>query len=357
MRTFDDLLIDAGSELDECCANVAAAPRPAASGPPRTRAVAATAAVALVAVSGAVFWAVRETDAPGSTVKATTSSTPPMSVDPTSIPVPTVPLNMPIADPISKGSTGDDVRRVEQRLNDLGFFVGDVDGQFDDQTEQAVWAFKQLVGGVFWQSFEHDESKAIITPDIWLQMSEPVEIVPRRPTGDSSTHVEIYLPLQVLVVFTADQPVLIAHISSGELDGDGNPIMFCETLTIDTDVDGQTLDPPREQAFCAETKTPGGVFEINRRVDGRRAGPLGDAYRPQYFNYVIAIHGAANVPSIPASHGNVRVTTGAADELWRILSPADKVYVWGQDGKEPENYTNAESLPSFSYADPKSTTP
>ena len=34
----------------------------------------------------------------------------------------------------------------------------------------------------------------------------------------------------------------------------------------------------------------------------------------------------------------------------------DLVYVWGQDGKQPEQYTKRDSLPSFNYADPDATT-
>src|SRR6185436_11920150 len=39
-----------------------------------------------------------------------------------------------------------------------------------------------------------------------------------------------------------------------------------------------------------------------------------------------------------------------------MVAKGDLVYVWGQDGKEPEQYSRRDSLPSFNYADPDATT-
>lgn len=44
---------------------------------------------------------------------------------------------------LSNGSTGDDVLRVQQRLMDLGYTVGDLDGYYGSVTEAAVRAFQQ----------------------------------------------------------------------------------------------------------------------------------------------------------------------------------------------------------------------
>jgi hypothetical protein len=139
------------------------------------------------------------------------------------------------------------------------------------------------------------------------------------------------------------------------VDDFGNPITFCEETTLDTDALGQPIDPPSRRAICAESKTPGGVFQIVRREEGKRFGPLGGMYRPQYFNYGITVHGAENVPDRPVSHGAIRVTNAAADALWDILGTGDAVYVWAQDGREPESYTKAETLPSFLRPDPDAT--
>ena len=305
----------------------------------------------LVAASVAVFVALRHDVTTPVMGPSASAGAPQTSTDGTAT-TDEVAASVSLASTVRVGSTGDDVRRVEQRLDDLGFFVGDVDGTFDEQTEQAVWAWKKLAQGQSWRDFELDANRSAVAPSMWLRMTAPFEVSPRRPSGDSSTHVEVYLPQQVVVVFTADKPVFITNISSGEVDDAGQPVTFCETVLADTDADGKPVSPPLQQSVCAESKTPGGVFAIARGFDGNRTGSLGAMYRPQYFNYGIAIHGALNVPPVPVSHGAIRVTTAAADQLWQILAPGQRIYVWGQDGREPEDYTKEESLPSFAYPAP-----
>jgi peptidoglycan hydrolase-like protein with peptidoglycan-binding domain len=364
VRTLDDLLIDAGAALDERCAELEPSTSDRGVGRSPRRHVVVGAAASVVAVASVAFLAVRDggdraSVAPGPPATAPISETldtlPSTSSDSTmpastGEPSTTIPS---LTGPIAKGSSGEDVRRVEERLAELGFFVGEIDGEFDSLTQQAVWAWKKVVGDVSWQEFDDDPAKTTVTSEIWQQMLQSTDIAPRRPQGDESTHVEIYLPLQVMAVFTGDRPVLIGHVSSGEVVDDGvEPTTFCEVVTLDTDANGEPIDPPQEQAICAQTRTPGGVFEITRRLDGTRIGPLGGMYRPQYFNYGIGIHGAENVPTRPVSHGMVRISKAAADAAWSLLDRGDRVYVWGQDGQEPEEYERSESLPSFLYPAP-----
>ena len=184
------------------------------------------------------------------------------------------PTAAPLASPLSLGSAGEDVRRVQERLTELGFQPGPADGQFGSGTQQAVWAFKKLIGGVAWEAFATRNDQTVVTEELWQQMADPsVRFLPRRP--GAGTHVEVYLPLQVLAVFRDDEPTFIAHISSGELRPDGNPATFCETATYDTDEYGSPYPEPVTKQVCAESKSPGGVFTFNRSHDGNRVSPLG----------------------------------------------------------------------------------
>jgi hypothetical protein len=277
---------------------------------------------------------------------------PSIGTDTTAVPI----VKTSFAQTLAKGSFGDDVTQLQARLTELGFVPGTVDGQFGSLTQQAVWAYKKLVGGATWEELDASDSKTAVSNELWQQMQEPIAISPRRPQGIGSTHVEIYLPLQVLAVFTDDRPVFIAHISSGELTDEGLPAEFCETVKLDTDANGEPLDPPVEKAICADSKTPGGIFGFTRRYEGKRVGPLGGMLNPVYFNYGIAIHGAENVPTAPASHGCVRIHNKLSEVFPTLVARRDKVFVWGHDGKEPEYYTRAESLPSFNRPDPNATT-
>ena len=283
---------------------------------------------------------------------STVTSAPVVVTDPGAAPV----VKTSFAQTLAKGAAGDDVTQLQTRLTELGFAPGTIDGQFGSLTQQAVWAYKKLVGGTTWQELDNSDNKTAVTNELWQQMQDPITIAPRRPQGVGSTHVEIYLPLQVLAVYTDDRAVFIAHISSGDLTDAGVPATFCETVTLDTDANGEPIDPPVEKAICADSKTPGGIFRFTRRYEGKRVGPLGGMLNPVYFNYGIAVHGAENVPTEPVSHGCVRIHNKLSEVFPSLVARGDKVFVWGHDGKEPEYYTKAESLPSFNYADPNATT-
>jgi lipoprotein-anchoring transpeptidase ErfK/SrfK len=315
------------------------------------------AAAVLVVLAGVGALAIRSTDQSGqraalpldSTAAATT--TPADSTTTVLSATTLTATTTALVETIGKGSSSDDVTAVQRRLSELGFGVGPIDGVFGSTTQQAVWAFEKLVNRV-----PRSQVTGRVSNAMWQQMQAPVVIAPRRPTGTGSTHMEIYVPEQVAIVFVDDKPALIAHISTGEQNPDGTPKNWCETLTYDTGANGELLDAPVTKQECADAKTPGGVFTFTRRYDGKRVGPLGGMMNPVYFNYGIAVHGADNVPLEPASHGCVRINQTLAKVFPSLVSNGDRVYVWGQDGKEPEQYTTRESLPSFNYADPSATT-
>ena len=359
--SLDELLTDVGAELDRL-SSLHDGPLEHSQVAERRPVVIAAVVVMLVA-TGAGVYAVVQRDTVQSPVAPHVSSV--LQAVPPSVALTVVPQPTPtsigvehsaLTQVVIPGSTGPDVDRLQQRLSDLGFALGPIDGVYGAATEQAVWAFKKLVGGMSYQELVDDRQAGAVTDDWWAQMSEPVTIEPRRP-GGVGTHVEVYLPSQVLVVFVDDRPALIAHISSGELDDLGRPAQWCETVTFDTDDAGQPLPQPITRSDCLASKTPGGVFKVTRVFDGKELTELGGMYNPVFFNYGIAIHGADNVPNEPASHGAIRINRNVADALLRLVHIGDTVYVWGHDGKDPEIYTRQESLPSFASPDPTTTSP
>jgi hypothetical protein len=216
-----------------------------------------------------------------------------------------------------------------------------------------VWAFEKLV-----LQTPRADVTGKVTNEMWQTMQDNLKIMPLRPSGAGTTHVEIYVPQQVLIVFTDDTPKLIAHIATGLQLPDGTPDHFCENADYNTDANGNPLPEMVTKYVCADTKTPGGVFKIDRMLAGDHVGPLGGMYNPVYFNYGIAMHGAENVPKEPASHGCVRMNHAISVFFPQLVHVHDTVYVWGQDGKQPEDYTRDESLPSFNREeiDPNATT-
>ena len=245
------------------------------------------------------------------------------------------------------GVFGNDVKALQERLSLIGFAPGVADGAFGAQTQQAVWAYEKLVLKV-----PRDNATGKVTDEIWQGMQDAVTVAPRRPGG--GTHVEIYLPEQVAVVFTDNAPALVIHISSGEAltnarDADN---VWCEPVTINEE-NGLPLDEPIEEKRCGVSYTPGGVFRFTRAVEGRRVSALGGMYNPIYFNYGIAMHGADSVPLHPASHGCIRMHMTISQTFQEYVDIRDVVYVWGQDGKQPESYTKTQTLPVFDWKDPE----
>jgi len=238
---------------------------------------------------------------------------------------------------LSKGMAGDDVAAVQQRLTDLGFWPGPIDGYYGDETRRSVWAYEKLVLGVAF-----NEPTGQVTADMWTDMQDPFVIQPRRP--DSTTnHTEIYLDAQVLAVFHDDVPVMITHMSSGDNEE------WCEEVTISPGEYNNPGDEPLVRGECGRSFTPGGVFTFDRQVEGVRQSSLGGMWDPVYFNYGIAVHGALNVPLQPASHGCIRIPLPLSPTFQELVTLGDQVFVF--DGvKEPEYY--GAQKPYFNRIDP-----
>ena len=302
----------------------------------------APAVVAVVAFAGVAGWGAlaRGTSGSGSATSQTDPAQPvSASITPVETTAPgstTTIVQRPLPRELVKGATGDDVEMVQQRLYDIGFDPGGVDGVYGTSTIQAVWAFEKLILGT-----PPDKVTGQVTPAMWQRMEQPLGVQPLRPKA-SPTHVEVYLPQQVLVVFRDNQPILISHISTGSNQD------WCEVVKVDNDDGTQT-----EKGICGKSITPGGVFSFNRRRAGWREGELGRMWNPVYFNYGIAVHGAGNVPSYPASHGCVRIPMHIGNYFPSLVKYGDQVFVF--DGvKEPEAY--GAQVPPFNTPDPNYTT-
>jgi hypothetical protein len=173
-----------------------------------------------------------------------------------------------------------------------------------------------------------------------------VEITPRRQ-ADSPSHVEVYLPEQVMIVFKGSEVMLVTHTSSGSNE------QWCEEVTIDPGEEGNNTGKQIKIGICGDAVTPPGIFYFYNRRQGMRESKLGTMYNPVYFNYGIAVHGAILVPLEPASHGCIRIPMSVARYFPALVAYGDRVYVF--DGiKEPEEYGSPP--PPFDRPDPNYTT-
>jgi len=203
------------------------------------------------------------------TVETTTTTTEPTT---TTAPTTTVPPTTAPPEPepasLQRGAEGPEVAALQARLAELGFFVPQTDGRYGAVTAQAVMAFQKSAG------LGRD---GIAGPNTLaaLETAGPVQAL------EAGDHIEVDLERQLMFV-VKDGRTLVLNTSTGR----------------------------------SGWRTPPGRFTITRQIDGMRHAPLGDLYRPKYFNGGIALHGSTSIPGHPASHGCTRLHNDAVDHLW-----------------------------------------
>jgi peptidoglycan hydrolase-like protein with peptidoglycan-binding domain len=188
--------------------------------------------------------------------------------------------------PASLGERGDHVTAIQNRLNEMGYWNADPAGRYSTLTSQAVMAFQKVHG--LRRTGQADQQ----TVDVMSGAAAP------RPRTTSGDVVEIDKARQVMFVVRGGRAVYTFNVSTG------SQVPYTER----TD-DGRLVS--------GDAVTPDGRFSIQYgRPDGWRISDLGRLWRPRYFVGGIAVHGSLSVPSYPASHGCVRVTTPAMDFIW-----------------------------------------
>jgi peptidoglycan hydrolase-like protein with peptidoglycan-binding domain len=218
------------------------------------------------------------------TTHRTTTTAPPTSTTTTTTapPAPTTTTTTREAEPASlrRGDDGADVRRLQQRLQRLGYWLGQSEGAYGLLTEQAVMAFQKVEG---------------LTPDgVAGPATQAALAEAGRPTTRASGDlIEVDKARQVLFVVRDGSVAWVLNTSTG------------------------TERPYQVGGRTELADTPPGRWKVTWVVDGVDVGELGALYRPRYFHGDgIAVHGYHSVPAYPASHGCVRVTEAAMDWIW-----------------------------------------
>jgi peptidoglycan hydrolase-like protein with peptidoglycan-binding domain len=235
------------------------------------------AGLALAGGCGGAFGPSPDTLPPGAPAP---SATPPPVLPPTP---PTSPAPEPEEEEkvLDLDSYGPAVQEVQQRLTDLGYWLGEIDGHYGQLTRQAVMAFQKAEG------LDRDGIAGPVTRERLPDATRPA---PRTTEDD---HLEVDLERQLLLVVRDGRVLWTFNTSTGS---------------------GEAYDRPSGGSGVA--RTPRGSYEIERQINGVRRAELGVLYRPKYFHGGIAVHGSGSIPAEPASHGCVRLTNSAMDLLW-----------------------------------------
>ena len=251
------------------------------------------------------------TIAPTTTETTTTTTVAPTTTETTTTTT-TIPVNIvpvPVVDPPLAAvgtSGGGETTRIQNRLLELGFWVGGADGDYGLTTRQAVMAFQKYMGFAD-PSGSVDEQTAAALTNMDLR---PVA------RANSGTLVEVDKGKQLLFFVVDGRTEYILNTSTGNGE---------EYTEEDQNTPGEII--------TGISLTPSGLHAVNReRPDGWWEGDLGKIYRPKYFVGGVAVHGSNSIPNYPASHGCVRVSVPAMDWIWDSgILPMDTP-VWVHDG-------------------------
>ena len=184
----------------------------------------------------------------------------------------------------NKPLTAADYRTAEQRLSDLGYWTGKVDGRWDETSRHALIAFQKV------EKIKPTGQLNRATYEILLAAKSPSPI----ETGEA--HIEVDLIRQVLfIVDGAGAVTKILPVSSGS---------------------GKEF---KSQGWARDAITHSGRYQVRQKLSGWKKSPLGELYYPVYFMYGTAIHGHPSVPTKPASHGCVRIPMVVAKQFNRMI--------------------------------------
>jgi N-acetylmuramoyl-L-alanine amidase len=175
------------------------------------------------------------------------------------------------------GSRGPSVLGLEQRLHQLHYALGRVDGYYGVDTFDAVVAFQKLHG------LPRTGSTDL---RFWRALDAASIPAPRYGGG----HVEVSKGRQVLFIVRKGQVALIVPVSTG-----------------------------------ATGNTPVGVWHVYGRVPGYNASEM---YYSSFFVGAFAIHGYHSVPPYPASHGCVRIPIWVAPRVYSLIDYGTAVFIY-----------------------------
>ena len=184
---------------------------------------------------------------------------------------------------VGPGASGAAVLYIQRRLASMGYWLNGINGVFDADMQQAVWAF-QKVNNI-------PRTGAV---DAATQVAFRTAFRP-RPRSTTGTLFEINKTKQVLMYVINGTVVYVWNTSTGN------------------------EHPFVTQGNHEIAHTPEGVFHVLSQINALDIAPLGTLWRPKFFtNTGVAVHGdpPSNVPPYPASHGCARISNAAINFIW-----------------------------------------
>jgi PKD repeat protein len=177
------------------------------------------------------------------------------------------------------GSRGPSVAMLQRTLRSQHYMLRGVNGHFGTDTYEAVIAFQKVHGMA---------RTGTVSSGVWRVILHSK--TPRARYRGSGLHFEVDKTRQVLFDVLNGQVIRVIHVSTG-----------------------------------ATGNTPVGTFHTYYKEPGFNQKGM---YDSEYFLRGFAIHGYADVPPYPASHGCVRIPIWIAPILFATHSVGTTVYIY-----------------------------
>ncbi|NOY54558.1 MAG: murein L,D-transpeptidase [Actinobacteria bacterium] len=205
--------------------------------------------------------------------------------------------SVPAARAVTESPSRTEIVRIQQTLQHLGLYRGQIDGSHNKATADAIMAFHKVVSADRTSEWTHED---------WQNVRALAAVgydIPERP--DEPDRIEVDLYRQVMYLVEGGDVAGIFPIVSGR---------------------GDTYERLGRRTGGAHT--PVGDYTLIRHVAGWRYGSYGPIYRPWYFIGGYAIHGSKVARPQPASNGCVRIPMQDIDWLEGRLELGMPVHVW-----------------------------
>ena len=170
---------------------------------------------------------------------------------------------------------------AEQRLKELSYLPGAVDGVFDYKTRGAIIAFEK------WEGLTRD---GLIGSTVWSRLQTATRPKPSK-IGTTNPWIEVNKAKQVLLFCKDGRVAITIPVSTG--------------------------------SASVGIVTPSGTYSVF--IKTLEVSPL---YHPMAITWALAIHGYPKVPTYPASHGCVRTQNWDQDVIYPLVDLGTKVYVY-----------------------------
>lgn len=97
---------------------------------------------------------------------------------------------------LRKGSTGEDVRKLQERLHELGYDCGAVDGKFGDNTRRAVIAFQGAHGL---------KTDGVVGSQTWAELDAGTDVERYRVVCEGVTLAQYHKILEICPLAEAEK--------------------------------------------------------------------------------------------------------------------------------------------------------